>query len=79
MELSKIIDGMLLLIDGILTIGRFHIYIYLNLKQNEKDFCVDKSGTIMFARTRNTRIKRKRISSSHKRVKTYILFANNLV
>ena len=97
MELSKIIDGMLLLIDGILTIGKFHIYIYiniyiyiyvsniylyiytyiyktyiyiyisetyiyiyLNLKQNQKDFCVDESGTIMFARTRNTRIKRKK-------------------
>ena len=29
MELSKIIDGMLLLIDGILTIGRFHIYNYI--------------------------------------------------
>ena len=29
MELSKIIDGMLLLIDGILTIGKFHIYIYI--------------------------------------------------
>ena len=29
MELSKIIDGMLLLIDGILTIGKFHIYNYI--------------------------------------------------
>ena len=31
MELSKIIDGMLLLIDGILTIGKFHIYIYITI------------------------------------------------
>ena len=29
MELSKTIDGMLLLIDGILTIGKFHIYNYI--------------------------------------------------
>ena len=41
-------------------ISETHIYIYLNLKQNQKDFCVDESGTIMFARTRNTRIKRKK-------------------
>ena len=56
---------MWLLIDGVIT-GKFHIYdiymyiyiyIYIYLKQISKDFCVDKSGTIMFAKIRNIRIK----------------------
>ena len=56
---------MWLLIDGVIT-GKFHIYdIYMYIYiQISKDFCVDKSGTIMFAKIRNIRIKIKRISSS---------------